>query len=225
MQIKLEALSKSYLDAGRNLSVIDNLTYVFPEQGSVAIVGRSGVGKSTLLHLMGGLDRASCGDVLVGSEYLNKLNADELADFRSKNVGFVFQFHHLLAEFDALENVSMPLVIAGASEQFASDQARAILHKVGLTERLSHRPGQLSGGEQQRVAIARALVAKPKLVLADEPTGNLDHQTAEEALKLLLSVTKEFGLLLVIVTHNLELARRLDLVLEMHPGGALAPAS
>ncbi len=225
MQIKLENLSKHYSDAGRELSVINNLSYDFPEFGSVAVVGRSGVGKSTLLHLLGGLDRASGGEIVVGTECLSRLKPEQLADFRARNVGFVFQFHHLLPEFDAQENVSMPLIISGRSEREAYTQSSAILEKVGLADRLQHRPGQLSGGEQQRVAIARALVANPRIVLADEPTGNLDHQTAEHVLGLLLNVTRELKHLLVIVTHNLDLARRFDLMLEMGPGGTLTKVS
>lgn len=225
MKIRLESLTKRYRDADRDLSVIANLSFTFPEQGTVAIVGRSGSGKSTLLHLMGGLDSPSSGAVYFDDESFSGLSVDARAAVRAKKVGFVFQFHHLLPEFTALENVAMPLTISGEGELEAHGQASNLLRQVGLAERANHRPSQLSGGEQQRVAIARALVANPKLILADEPTGNLDVTTASEVQKLLLDAGRQSGRLVVIVTHNLELAASMDYVLEMAPGGKLQPYS
>jgi lipoprotein-releasing system ATP-binding protein len=221
MRVKVEDLSKRYLDAGRELTVIDKLSFAFPERGSVAIIGRSGTGKSTLMHLLGALDTPCSGRVMYGDVDITALSSDQRADFRSRHIGFIFQFHHLLPEFSAVENVALPLIIAGVGEREADQQAGALLEKVGLSHRKDHLPSQLSGGEQQRVAIARALVAKPRVVLADEPTGNLDIVTATEIQRLLLDINREQGSTLIIVTHNHELARSMDLVVEMLPGGAL----
>lgn len=221
MDITLSHLSKTYRDADRALRVIDDLSYIFPSGKTLAIVGTSGIGKSTLLQLVGGLDRPSSGSVVFGSTDLSKLNDQELSRFRGKHIGFVFQFHQLLPEFTAVENVSMPLIIAGLTDAEADAQSEKMLQRVGLAERLSHRPGALSGGEQQRVAIARALVAQPKVVLADEPTGNLDVGTAREVSVLLREVNRELGTTLIVVTHNPELAAQMDIVLEMSNGGNL----
>lgn len=221
MKIKTHSLEKSFQDADRKLTVIHGLTFEFPEAHSIAIVGRSGVGKSTLLHLLGGLERPSAGQVLYDQAKLFSMPDNALALFRGANVGFVFQFHHLLPEFDALENVAMPLIIGGASESEARRAALEILGRVGLAERVTHRPGQLSGGEQQRVAIARAIVNRPRVILADEPTGNLDFDTARQVQDMLLAMCREMGSTLVIVTHNVELARSLDVAYEMQPGGQL----
>jgi lipoprotein-releasing system ATP-binding protein len=203
------------------LTVIDNLTFTFPDKGSVAIIGRSGTGKSTLMHLLGALDSPTSGCVKYGGAIISAMSSDERAAFRAKNIGFIFQFHHLLPEFNALENVSLPLIMSGIGETEALERSGALLDKVGLAARKAHLPSQLSGGEQQRVAIARALVARPAVVLADEPTGNLDLTTASEIQRLLLEINREQGSTLIIVTHNHELARSLDMVVEMHPGGAL----
>ena len=221
MRIEVEKLTKRYRDADRDLTVIDNLSFSFPDKGSVAIIGRSGTGKSTLMHLLGALDIPTSGCVKYGGVNISALSSDERATFRAKNIGFIFQFHHLLPEFSALENVALPLVMAGVSDAEAADRAAALLTKVGLALRVSHLPSQLSGGEQQRVAIARALVARPAVVLADEPTGNLDIATASEVQQLLLEINREQGSTLIIVTHNHDLARSLDMVVEMHPGGSL----
>jgi lipoprotein-releasing system ATP-binding protein len=221
MRIEVEKLTKRYRDADRELTVIDNLSFAFPDKGSVAIIGRSGIGKSTLMHLLGALDSPTSGVVRYGDTNISALSSDERAAFRAKNVGFIFQFHHLLPEFTALENVAVPLIIAGVPEDEATESARVLLEKVGLTTRISHLPSQLSGGEQQRVAIARALVARPAVILADEPTGNLDIKTASEVQNLLLEMNRAQGSTLIIVTHNNELARSLDMVVEMHPGGDL----
>jgi lipoprotein-releasing system ATP-binding protein len=221
MRIEVESLTKRYRDADRELTVIDNLSFSFPDRGSVAIIGRSGTGKSTLMHLLGALDTPSSGSVTYGDTNISALRSDERAAFRAKNIGFIFQFHHLLPEFNAVENVALPLIMSGVAESEAQAKAGALLDKVGLAARKEHLPSQLSGGEQQRVAIARALVARPAVVLADEPTGNLDIATASEIQRLLLEINREQGSTLIIVTHNHELARSLDMVVEMHPGGAL----
>ena len=221
MRVEIESLSKRYRDADRELTVINNLSFSFPEKGSVAIIGRSGTGKSTLMHLLGGLDLPSSGCVKYEGINISAMASDERAAFRAKNIGFVFQFHHLLPEFSALENVALPLVMSGISDAESKEAAASLLEKVGLSSRKGHLPSQLSGGEQQRVAIARALVAKPRVILADEPTGNLDIETAAGVQKLLLEMNREQGSTLIIVTHNHELARSLDVVVEMLPGGHL----
>ncbi len=184
----------------------------------VAIIGASGVGKSTLLHLLGALDRPTGGEVLVGGQALAGMEQESRARIRNRYIGFVFQFHHLLRDFSALENVALPNRIAGASEREARDRARGLLDSVGLSERSSHLPTQLSGGEQQRVAVARALVNNPLVLLADEPSGNLDRPTSHELHELLFRLREEQGTSMVLVTHNLELARRSDRVLELRDG-------
>jgi len=222
MNIRLENLRKSYLDAERELTVIQSLSYEFSPAQSVAIVGRSGVGKSTLLHLLGCLDRPSAGRIFFDGTDLAEISDDKLTDFRGSTVGFIFQFHHLLPEFTAVENVAMPLLIAGEQHTTASAAAREILARVGLQSRLTHRPGQLSGGEQQRVSVARALVRKPAVVLADEPTGNLDRENAGEVERLLVELHKSHGSTLIVATHNMDLARSLDVTVHMGPGGTLS---
>jgi lipoprotein-releasing system ATP-binding protein len=184
----------------------------------VAIVGASGVGKSTLLHVLVGLDRPDSGDVIVGDVNVGRVNDAELVAFRNRHVGFVFQFHHLLPEFSAIENAEMPLRIARLSTADARPIARSLLERVGLAERLDHRPGMLSGGEQQRVAVARALVRQPSLLLADEPTGDLDETTADALHALLRAMHAEFGLTAVIATHNPRLAQQCDRVLRLESG-------
>jgi lipoprotein-releasing system ATP-binding protein len=184
----------------------------------LAIVGESGSGKSTLLHLLSGLDRPSAGDIFFAGRLLNEMSGDELAEFRNRQVGFVWQFHYLLPEFTALENVMMPMIIAGRNEAEASTEARRRLEAVGLGERLNHRSGELSGGEQQRAALARALMMSPTLLMADEPTGNLDERTAIMVFELLQQLHRGHNLTSVIVTHNRNFARRCDRVVELHGG-------
>ena len=221
-KLRIENLEKTFIDADHNLTVLKSLSYTFADYGSYAIVGKSGVGKSTLLYLLGGLELPSSGGIWIGDTDLTSLDANQRAKLRSKEIGFVFQFHHLLPEFSALENVCMPLLIQGTEESKARDSAASCLERVGLSDRFDHRPGELSGGEQQRVAIARALVTKPNIILADEPTGNLDDLTASEVTGLLLDMNKELNNLLIIVTHNKELATKMEQVLEMLPGGQLS---
>jgi lipoprotein-releasing system ATP-binding protein len=221
MRVEIQQLTKRYDDAVRMLTVINDLTFSFPESGSVAIIGRSGIGKSTLMHLLGGLDTPTSGSVRYGEHVVSAMDSDQRAAFRGKHVGFIFQFHHLLPEFSAIENVSMPLIIAGVDARSAQARSAVLLERMGLAQRMGHLPSQLSGGEQQRVAIARALVTQPQVVLADEPTGNLDVSTAAEVQELLLEMNKEQRNTLIIVTHSRELARSMDMVVEMLPGGGL----
>ncbi len=200
------------------LHVLDGLDLEIRKGEVLAVVGASGVGKSTFLHILGALDRPTSGKILYGNVDVFGLDANQLARFRNEHVGFVFQFHHLLPEFSALENVMMPALIRKIDRKEAGEMAARILGDVGLGSRLHHRPGELSGGEQQRVAVARALMLGPDVVLADEPTGNLDTHTGEAVHDLLLSINKQRGITFVIVTHNDKLAVRADRVLRMTEG-------
>ena len=204
------------------LPVLDGIDLDIRAGEMLAIVGASGVGKSTLLHIVGGLDRPTSGKVYYGETDVFGLDNGQLSRFRNSRVGFVFQFHHLLPEFSALENVMMPALIRRMDREEAADAARRMLTDVGLGARLHHRPGELSGGEQQRVAVARALMLKPDVVLADEPTGNLDMHTGESVHDLLLGINKQQGITFVIVTHNDKLAVRADRVLRMTEGKLIA---
>ncbi|QTA92235.1 ABC transporter ATP-binding protein [Desulfonema magnum] len=188
------------------IDVLKNLDFDLDEGETVAIVGASGIGKSTLLHIIGTLDRPDSGTVLFRNENVFLFNNSQLAKFRNESVGFVFQFHHLLPEFSALENAMIPGMIKGLSKQHAGEAAKEILIRVGLKNRLFHRVGELSGGEQQRVALARALVLKPAILLADEPTGNLDKKNSEQVHELFLELNQEYHMTMVVVTHNMELA-------------------
>ncbi|HEX8617285.1 MAG TPA: ABC transporter ATP-binding protein [Thermoanaerobaculia bacterium] len=208
-------LSKTYRNAEVPVVVFGGLDLEVAKGEMLAIVGPSGIGKSTLLHLLGGLDRADTGRVRVAGHDLTSMNPDELARFRNRNVGFVFQFHHLLPEFSAMENVAMPGWIGRMDRDEALERARKLLGELGLEKRAGHYPNQLSGGEQQRVAIARALLADPVLFLADEPTGNLDLETSERVFELMRSCHAKRGLTSVIVTHNPDLAARCDRTFEM----------
>ena len=203
---------------GHELTVLERVNLRVESAETVAIVGSSGAGKSTLLHLLGALDRPTSGAVLLGGRDISEVDGDELARMRNRGVGFVFQFHHLLREFTALENVMMPCLIAGRSQRASEERARELLRDVGLDGRMSHRSTQLSGGEQQRVAVARALAAEPGLLLADEPSGNLDAQTSEGLHDLLFRLRESQGLGMVLVTHNKELASRADRILELKDG-------
>ncbi len=200
------------------LHVLDGIDLEIRQGEMLAIVGASGVGKSTFLHILGALDRPTSGKILYGDTDVFALDSNQLARFRNEHVGFVFQFHHLLPEFSALENVMMPALIRRLNRNRAGKLARQILNDVGLSARVHHRPGELSGGEQQRVAVARALMLEPDIVLADEPTGNLDTHTGEAVHDLLLSINKQRGLTFVIVTHNDKLAIRADRILRMTEG-------
>jgi lipoprotein-releasing system ATP-binding protein len=210
-------LSKSYGD-GRRIDVLTDLDLSVGAGEAVAIVGKSGVGKSTLLHVLGTLDQPSGGQVLFDGVDLFKLREREQALFRNREVGFIFQFHHLLPDFSALENVMMPALIQGANRAEAEARARAVLQRVGLDERLTHKPGELSGGEQQRVAVARAVAQSPRVILADEPTGNLDPATGAEVHALLMELNREHRMTLVIVTHNEELSRLVHRTLRLQDG-------
>lgn len=219
MRVEAKQLSMDFIDGGKTIEVFSNLNFVFESGNSIAVVGESGVGKTTLLSILGGLELPTAGSVILGSTDITKLKGDNLSDFRGEKIGFVFQFHNLLPEFSALENVMMPLVISGVSKDSARESAVQLLESVGLKERLNHRPGMLSGGEQQRVAIARSLSRSPKLLLADEPTGNLDHRTGGQVSDLLLDICSRSGITLVLVTHSRELAARMFKRLELTPAG------
>jgi len=214
---------KSYTVAGRRLDVLRDLDLAVDQGEMVAVVGASGVGKSTLLHVLGGLDRADAGAIAIGETTLTSLSDAEAVAFRNRQVGFVFQFHHLLPEFNALENAEMPMRIARMPIADARARAGELLERVGLGERLTHRPGMLSGGEQQRVAVARALVMRPSVLLADEPTGDLDEATAESLHLLLRDMHRDFVLTSIIATHNPRLAAACDRVLRLQEG-RLVPA-
>jgi lipoprotein-releasing system ATP-binding protein len=219
----VQGLSKSYRMGDRELPVLRDLDLCVEAGEMVAVVGASGVGKSTLLHLLGGLDRASRGRIHAGDVELTALDDDALVAFRNRSVGFVFQLHHLLPEFSALENVEMPMRIARQPADRAGERAASILREVGLGDRLDHRPGLLSGGEQQRVAVARALVMRPALLLADEPTGDLDEATGAAIHDLLHDMHRAYGLTSVVATHNDRLAAACDRVLRL-AGGRLVAA-
>jgi lipoprotein-releasing system ATP-binding protein len=204
--LQVRDLYKSYGSGPGKVEVLKGIDLTVEAGDTVALVGPSGAGKSTLLHIMGTIDRPSTGAVLFDGEDISALSDQPLASFRNRSIGFVFQFHHLLPEFTALENVMMPLLIGGTKRSLAEGTAKKLLDDVGLSHRITHRPGELSGGEQQRVAIARALVRSPRLLLADEPTGNLDMKTSEEVHALLYEIQRQSGISLVIVTHNEKLA-------------------
>jgi len=212
------ALGKSYAQPKGSLEVLKGISLTVKSGERVAIVGSSGAGKSTLLHLLGALDRPTAGSLTFEGEDIFRRGDAELAKFRNNRIGFVFQFHHLLPEFTAEENVAIPAMIGGAQKNEALDGARELLEAVGLSERLTHRPAELSGGEQQRVSLARALAMKPGLLLADEPTGNLDYRTGELVHNLLLEMNRRYGVTLIVATHNPELAAATDRTITIEDG-------
>lgn len=216
--VRAEGLGKTYREGGLNTRVFENLDFEVARGETVAILGASGAGKSTLLHLLGGLDTPTAGEVYVAGNRMSALSDAARGRLRNSSLGFVYQFHHLLPEFTAVENVMLPVLLSGAAVPQATDRARELLEAVGLGHRLRHKPGELSGGERQRAAVARALVNRPACVLGDEPTGNLDEKTAANVFELMLALNREQATSLVVVTHDRSLARRLDRVLELQEG-------
>lgn len=216
--LRCQSISKSFTDAETQIHILQNVSIEVDSGETLAILGSSGSGKSTLLHILATLDKADQGDIFFQEQCLNQLSAKKQAQFRNQNLGFVYQFHHLLPEFSAQENVAMPLLIGDVSKHIALDTAEKMLERVGLAHRVGHKPSQLSGGERQRVAIARALVNSPKIIMADEPTGNLDAVNSAQIFELIQSINKEFNTAFVIVTHDQSLAEKLDRTLFLKQG-------
>ena len=220
--IQCQNVGKTYDDGSLKVEVLRNIDFQVAAGEGIGIIGASGSGKSTLLHILGGLDKPTSGEVKIQGQGLNSLSQVAIGRLRNRHLGFVYQFHHLLPEFSALENVMVPLLVARKSRTEAQAAAAEILEKVGLGSRKTHRPGELSGGERQRAAIARALVTKPDCLLADEPTGNLDRKNATHALEMMLELKHELGTALIVVTHDEQLAKRFDRVLTMDDGSLRA---
>lgn len=222
--MNVEGLCKNYEQGELSVEVLKQVNLKVETGQLHAIIGASGAGKSTLLHLLGGLDRVSAGSISVMGQPLDKLSEKKLGMLRNKHLGFIYQFHHLLAEFSALENIMMPLLIRRETQDDATEQAIQLLQQVGLENRANHKPGELSGGERQRIALARALVTHPDCVLADEPTGNLDEKTAQAMMDLMLTLNESRNTALIIVTHDLSIANSMQFQWEMHDG-SLQPIS
>ena len=216
--LQCQQLTKRYQQGDLDVEVLKGVNLSINPGERVAIMGASGSGKSTLLHLLGGLEKATDGHVILDGENLNTISPSKLSKLRNSSLGFIYQFHHLLGEFTLLENVAIPVLIAGNSVKEARIQAAKLLDRVGLSHRVEHKPGELSGGERQRAAVARALINRPKCVLADEPTGNLDSKTAEQIYQLMLELNRELQVSFLVVTHDSELAQRMDRVLHMEDG-------
>ena len=222
--IQCQGVSKTFEEGKLKVDVLENINFVISKGEQVAIVGASGSGKSTLLHILGGLSEPSAGKVMIDGKDVNTLSQTARGKLRNASLGFVYQFHHLLPEFTALENVAMPLLIARVADTEAIERATDILDKVGLGNRIAHKPGELSGGERQRAAIARAMVTRPKCIMADEPTGNLDSKTADSIHELMLELNQQIGTSLIVVTHDMNLASKIGTVLRIENGN-LDPVS
>jgi len=216
--INVNNLNKTFIKDGNKIEVLKELNLTIPRGHSLAILGVSGAGKSTLIHILGTLDHPTSGTVLFNDVHVFEWDNKKLAEFRNKTIGFVFQFHNLLPEFNSLENTMMPALIHGVSYRKAKDRAEAILNEVGLGDRMTHKPGELSGGEQQRVAVARALIMEPEIILADEPTGNLDSETGKKIEDILLDLNRTKQITLVVVTHNKSLADRMSQSIGLRDG-------
>ena len=216
--ITCRGLGKTFREGDSPLRILHDIDFSIGRRERIAIMGASGSGKSTLLHLLGGLDEPTTGDVCIAGKSLKSLSPWQLGKLRNQALGFVYQFHHLLPEFTALENVAMPLLIRGTTPAVARERSEALLDRVGLSARLSHKPGELSGGERQRASVARALVTNPACVLADEPTGNLDRQNAEQVYELMLQLNREFGTSFLVATHDPLIAGRMDRVVQLEDG-------
>ena len=216
--IECKNISKQFADGELKTNVLSDVNLSVQKGDRIAIIGSSGSGKSTLLHLLGGLDKPTSGSIKVHGQDINRLSVKTLSQLRNQSLGFVYQFHHLLPEFSAIENVAIPLIIGGTKPKKAEQQAEDLLIKVGLSHRLVHKPSELSGGERQRAALARALITQPDCLLADEPTGNLDHRTAQGIFDLILELNESLGTALVIVTHDIELASQMGKMLTLKAG-------
>ena len=216
--IDVKALNKSFDDGELQVNVLNNIELQISAREKVAIVGASGSGKSTLLHLLGGLDSATSGEVFLCGQSLSKISDNKRGELRNQYLGFIYQFHHLLPEFTALENVAMPLMVRDISPKEIKNQAKEMLTRVGLAARLQHKPSELSGGERQRVAIARALITQPKVILADEPTGNLDSKTAAQVTAIMMELNAELSTAIVLVTHDTNIAAKMDASYELLDG-------